>query len=436
MTDYTLNIDEYSELELFKLIKYDEDIHEANKEKISTKVDKMIVKINKSEKMDSNKKFEYEMFLLNIREKLVNYIEKYNNFKINRSHETIIPKDNKLLFNVNQTNKEYPVGLINPIEKRVIKKTISIDSLFRENFQNTSSSDFIWKLPGSQNKVISLRIASIELPIMWYTISEKNKSNLMKINLYNIPITTTSPNANETHIISIPSGNYSAHEFSLYINNYFSLIGKGLDNLICEVNPITAKTMIRVKNKLDTDNSPYNNCGCHFSPEFYFELNFAVNHEKYRDTTSVYQPYTLGTFLGFKKAFYRVTRQNKHYITNNVDTTSYEGYLESEAAYGNGRINYVFISIDDYNKNCISNPVIASSRQYIGDEIIGRIPITQNFTAIMSNNGADTIFKQREYLGPVNIEKLHIKILDKYGNVVDFNNNDLSMAIELTEIYS
>ena len=104
MADYTLNIDEYNELELFKLIKYDEDIREANKEKISTKVDKMIVKINKSEKIDSNKKFEYEMFLLNIREKLVNYIERYNNFKINRSHETIIPKDNKLLFNINETN--------------------------------------------------------------------------------------------------------------------------------------------------------------------------------------------------------------------------------------------------------------------------------------------------------------------------------------------
>ena len=46
---------------------------------------------------------------------------------------------------------------------------------------------------------------------MWYTISEKNKSNLMKINLYNIPLTETSSNANETHIISIPSGNYSAN---------------------------------------------------------------------------------------------------------------------------------------------------------------------------------------------------------------------------------
>ena len=258
----------------------------------------------------------------------------------------------------------------------------------------------------------------------------------MKIDLYHIPKTSTSPNATESHIIRIPSGNYTFQEFSYYLNNYFSLIGKGLDHLICEVNPITTKTIIRVKNKFETDNSPYNNCGCNYSPDFYFELNFSVNHEKYIDSTSIYQPYTLGTFLGFKKGTYRVTRKNKYYITNNKDATTYEGYLESETSYGNGRINYVFISIDDYNKNCISNPVIASSRQYIGDNIIGRIPITENFTSIMSNNGYDKIFKEREFLGPVNIEKLHIKILDKYGNPVDFNNNDISMAIELIEIYS
>ena len=117
------------------------------------------------------------MFLLNIRDKLVKYIEKYHNFKINR--ENVIPQEDRLLHNINIINKEYPVGLINPIEKRVIKKTISIDSLFRENFNNSTSSDFIWKLPGSQNKVISLRLASIELPIMWYPISEKNNSNIM-----------------------------------------------------------------------------------------------------------------------------------------------------------------------------------------------------------------------------------------------------------------
>ena len=135
------------------------------------------------------------------------------------------------MFNINNKTPTYPVGIINPIEKRTITRTLSIDSLFRDNYFNSSSSDFIWKLPGSQNKVISLRVASIELPIMWYPISEKNNSNIMKIDLYHIPKTSTSPNATESHIIRIPSGNYTFQEFSYYLNNYFSLIGKGLDHL-------------------------------------------------------------------------------------------------------------------------------------------------------------------------------------------------------------
>lgn len=434
MQEYTLDVNQYSELELFKLIKYNEDIREANDEKITKIIKKMINTINESSNIDDDKKFEFEMFLFNIKEKLVKYIEKYNHFKINQKElkNDIIPNENQLLFNINKINKEYPVGIINPLEKRYVKRTISIDSLFRENFQTTSSSDFIWKLPSSQNKVVSLRIASIELPIMWYTISEKNKSNLMKINIYNIPGSITNPNVNENHIISIPSGNYTAQEFAFYLNNYFTLIGRGLDLLICEINPISSKTIIRVKNKFETETYPYDD----FTSDFYFEIDFTIEHEKYIDDASKYHPYTLGTFLGFKKTFYKIMRQNKEYITNNTNATVYEGYLESETSYGNGRINYVFISIDDFNKNCITNPVLASSHQYIGDNIIGRIPINQNYTVIMNNNGSDRIFKEREYLGPVSIEKLHIKILDKYGNVIDFNNIDISMAIELTEIYS
>ena len=44
MQDYTLDINEYTELELFKLIKYNEDIREANNEKIILII-QMLIKI-------------------------------------------------------------------------------------------------------------------------------------------------------------------------------------------------------------------------------------------------------------------------------------------------------------------------------------------------------------------------------------------------------
>ena len=64
------------------------------------------------------------------------------------------------------------------------------------------------------------------------------------------------------------------------------------------------------------------------------------------------------------------------------------------------------------------------------DYTIGRIPITESFGAIMPSTSADRIFKQREYLGPVNIDKIRIKILDKYGNVIDLNNNAFPLRLK------
>ena len=43
--------------------------------------------------------------------------------------------------------------------------------------------------------------------------------------------------------------------------------------------------------------------------------------------------------------------------------------------------------------------------------------------------------KIRRYTGPINISKLHIKILDKFGNIIDLNNMDYSITLELEILY-
>ena len=43
--------------------------------------------------------------------------------------------------------------------------------------------------------------------------------------------------------------------------------------------------------------------------------------------------------------------------------------------------------------------------------------------------------KTRKYNGPVTIKKLHIKVLDKFGTIIDLNNMDFSFTIELELLY-
>jgi hypothetical protein len=41
----------------------------------------------------------------------------------------------------------------------------------------------------------------------------------------------------------------------------------------------------------------------------------------------------------------------------------------------------------------------------------------------------------RQYYGPVDIKKLQIKVLDEYGDVVDFNTMDWSFTLQLDLLY-
>jgi len=52
------------------------------------------------------------------------------------------------------------------------------------------------------------------------------------------------------------------------------------------------------------------------------------------------------------------------------------------------------------------------------------------------DDGGDNIYKKREYFGPVNIERLHIKFIDKFGDYLDLKHCDYSLSLEFEQLYS
>ena len=47
------------------------------------------------------------------------------------------------------------------------------------------------------------------------------------------------------------------------------------------------------------------------------------------------------------------------------------------------------------------------------------------------NNG-DMVNKTRNFFGPVDIQKLHIQLLDEYGRNLNMNNMDYSFCLDFT----
>lgn len=459
---YDLDVNNYTEGELIKVIKYPGDILAATPQLISSHINKMIVGAVKKDKGD-----ELVNFLQDVNARLLNYIDARPpvqvppmNYEVIQSmnniqedvHHTTMPKVAKV---TNTYDYKFPAGVINPIERRTLTKVISIDSVFRQNYDTTGPSDFIWEMPCTANKVVSLKLVSLELPVMWYTISDKNNSNTFIVKTYNV-CTHTDTDDNKVyedreHLIEIPPGNYMAGDFAMALTNYFFNKGNGLQYMVCAVSSTTTKTIIRAREVTDGGASIYDVDSPNYSQDFYFEIDFGANivgncnilRGVGEDASSNPNPtrhenYNVGSFLGFTRRHYTVRRTDTYidYIYTASTPVTYECYLASESSYGNGRINYVYVSVDDFNKNYIADSVVASTKTYaLGDSIMGRVAVNESFSTVMLNTASDRIFKQRDYMGPVNISKFRIRILDKYGRVLDINNNDVSLALEATILY-
>jgi hypothetical protein len=459
---YDLNAENYSERELVTVVKYKGDLNTVSAGDMSSHINKMIVSASKKKDSDTLIKF-----LQSANNKLLSYIEKREPVQLPPMNYDVIQSKNHLQEDVHQTtsdkvanvsntyNYKFPTGVINPIERRTITKIISIDSVFRQGYDTSSSSDFTWVMPHTQQKVVSLKLVSLELPVMWYTISDKNNSNKFVIKTVNV-CTHTDINGNKVfedkeHLIEVPPGNYMAGDFSVAMTNYLSNKQEGLQYIVCDVSSTTTKTIFRAREVTDGGESIYDVDSPVYSPDFYFEIDFGsnivnkcnvVNSGSYDMSSSPnptrHENYNVGSFLGFTRRYYKVERSSTqiNYTYTSSSAVTYECYLESESSYGNGRVNYIYVSIDDFNKNYITDSVIASTKTYaLGDSIMGRVAVNESFSTVMLNTASDKIFKQRDYMGPVNISKFRIRFLDKYGRALDMNNNDVSLALEATILY-
>jgi hypothetical protein len=353
---------------------------------------------------------------------------------VSRTQELIKPHPIQPVHTTN--GNQYYSGVLNPIESRLKTTNICIDTLFRRNYNASKSTDFTYILPKSINNVVSLKVTSFEFPAVWYSISAAALNNSMTIYLYNM---TGFPDASFNLII--PDGNYTQNTFVITLNNIFNLIENGLNFLWCEINDITLATVIRARNfTTDTVSGgpfPYHELSPNYSPDFRFTLDFSVQINGAATNRPIYK--NLGWFLGFRQSVYEVGPSNEtiSFTASEIIPVYYQGYIASESFFGSTLYNYLFIEIDDFQNNFPTDSIISANDahgNYLGRNVIARITIHSSINTIIIDNAADRIFKKRDYFGPVNLEKLKIRILNRFGEVIDVKQNDYSMTLEVTTV--
>ena len=389
-----LNIENYSNEEIFKILNIDSKLLQNNElcydilyNKLQIKIDKLRnTDINELSELSENKAllvdFFYQCFI------------KINKLLEENQQNSVIIQDNHNIINHNENKKEeyysvnYKSGIINPLTIKTYKKVIAIDTRFRDNYETTSPSDFIINLPTNLKKVLSMQVVNYQLPYTIYSVSKKLGSNSFYVN-----------------------------------NNLIEIMDGGYDELLL---------LEEINSKLPNHISlSYNSISAKFS--FISDVSFSLNFD-YVENNEMYYPVanninknqlTLGWIMGFRNN--SLIRNGKNIIKK------YEGLnvYEAENCYNREVSNkYYLLSINDYQNN--HNTVFISALKY-------QSLTDNNILCKMTNSKEDgtktLLYPKRIYFGPTNINKLHIKIYDEYGRILDVNNGDLSIELECEILY-
>ncbi len=385
--------------------------------------------------------------------------------------------------------KDKPIGVtikntvrdnLNPDYKNTIKRLINLDSQYRPNISpifneenniETNECDYTVHLSEKLVNVVSMQIENITIPYTFYNISKSQGNNFFIVE---------NPETMDYATITIQDGFYNIDEIITELNTTITnVVNKPWLEVAFEKLPIINK--IKIANNAD---DPIN---IHFFNSTMF-INLNINNY----TTS---NNNLGWILGFRNIYTEETIVELSYeiLTNitseatliEVPMTKYIYVVVND--FNNNQANGTVIQpkndtlfikpTQHYNyqsnknnlclsnlKNCenLTNFINEEDRVLTKAQLYSRLQINKhaeslnqqtfkldcntknNVMAVIPFDNSisfgnyyfnDKIKYNREYHGPVEIEKLQIQLYNDKGSLLNLNGNNWSMTLTTEHLY-
>lgn len=423
--NFDLNISNYKMAELEQILElpsnYDESI-------IEMKETKLRQNILNDKSVPANIKTNTLNFITDVKQKLVIYVQTqrntgqpsnigslaktyqnvYNLDKTLQPSDTIsggstfIIKPQPTAYGQSQPSEFYP-GSINPLNKRILRQNINIDTRFRDNYYATQSANFHLDLPIRLTQVVSLQLSALELPTTFYAISAVFGNNFFVLEIPSVaPL-----------IVTIPDGNYDYLSFPGYVNNFLqnqtiNVLYKDIE-FIADANTPggsgsggTGRMVVGIKSA---------------SLVTKYSINFQTDRYGNEDRQTPL-PLKCGWLMGFREGYYE----------NNVSYIS-EGIIDFVGT------KYIYLVVDDFNNSVNDGFYGAFNSSILNKNILARISLQGSVFSVLAQSNFLLTTTARQYFGPVDIQKLQIQLLDEYGRILNLNNMDYSFCLTFQTIY-
>ena len=423
--NFDLNISNYKMAELEQILElpsnYDESI-------IEMKETKLRQNILNDKSVPANIKTNTLNFITDVKQKLVIYVQTqrntgqssnigslaktyqnvYNLDKTLQPSDTIsggstfIIKPQPTAYGQSQPSEFYP-GSINPLNKRILRQNINIDTRFRDNYYATQSANFHLDLPIRLTQVVSLQLSALELPTTFYAISAVFGNNFFVLEIPSVaPL-----------IVTIPDGNYDYLSFPGYVNNFLqnqtvNVLYKDIE-FIADANTPggtgsggTGRMVVGIKAASSVTK---------------YSINFQTDRYGNEDRQTPL-PLKCGWLMGFREGYYE----------NNVSYIS-EGIIDFVGT------KYIYLVVDDFNNSVNDGFYGAFNSSILNKYILARISLQGSVCSVLAQSNFLLTTTARQYFGPVDIQKLQIQLLDEYGRILNLNNMDYSFCLTFQTIY-
>ena len=272
---------------------------------------------------------------------------------------------------------------------------INIDSRMRKSHMEPPT-DFQYDLAHVYKNVIRARVASVEIPGVFYNFSLKKKNTMFRLD-------ATDCEGVMHHIeICIPEGNYTNKTL--------------LDAIQQEMNGIKDMYGIFFRITLDerTQKVTIHHDGSALPPcpqtPTHCPVSFGLMFGMVGQEERIYD-FGLGFNLGFVKQIYV------------VDTPA----ITSESVIQTMGDAYFLLAIDDMYT--VEHRIADTYIQCLAKILVKRTP-----EGILYDNGYTVLSNEITFPRPVDLKQVRVRLLDKYGVPVDIHYTNMSVSLEIAEV--
>jgi hypothetical protein len=263
------------------------------------------------------------------------------------------------------------------------------------------------------------------MPITFYGISAASGNNYLYLSVnYNTINPADVPGSvyDLSRVIIVPDGNYNAADLIQSIN--LSLRPINSDNTYIYPDVIFSYIQLKLDISItgsgsgkvtilpDATNAS-NNYAININS---ITLDFTLGKNGLVDGVNIASK--LGWNLGFQKRQY-------------MNSKRYTGETIIEPS----NTRYIYLVVDDYNNSVNNHFITVFNQSILNPNILARISLKGNYFSSFMENDFNLVTEPRKYFGPVDIQRLQVKLYDDTGRLLNMNYSDYSFCLRLEILY-